>query len=94
MDPQFEQLLQELTSRLQIIEAEKTDCLNRIKEIDNELLTIKSEIKKYSFPTAKVDPVHDGTNNQFTIEKKITLFRSLFRGREDVYPVYWVNPFG
>lgn len=91
MDPQFEQLLQELTSRLQIIEAEKTDCLNRIKEIDNELLTIKSEIKKYSFPTAKVDPDHDGINNQSTIEKKITLFRSLFRGREDVYPVYWVN---
>ena len=26
-----------------------------------------------------------------TVEQKLALFRSLFRGREDVYPKLWVN---
>lgn len=91
MDPQFEQILQDLTARLHAIEAEKVDCLNRINEIDKERLTIKNEIEKWSSPYARTDQTDTGVNNKSSIDKKIALFKSLFRGREDVYPVYWVN---
>ena len=33
------------------------------------------------------------TNNS-SIEEQVTLFRSLFRGREDVYPVRWEGKYG
>ncbi len=32
--------------------------------------------------------------NNFSIEEQVTLFRSLFRGREDVYPVRWEGKYG
>ncbi len=35
-----------------------------------------------------------GVTNQSKIDEKIRLFRSLFRGREDVYPVRWENQKG
>ena len=43
-----------------------------------------------SLYTATVPPV---TNNS-SIEEQVTLFRSLFRGREDVYPVRWEGKYG
>jgi len=35
-----------------------------------------------------------GVTNHASVDKKIRLFRSLFRGREDVYPVRWENQKG
>jgi len=43
-----------------------------------------------SLYAATVPPV---TNNS-SIEEQVTLFRSLFRGREDVYPVRWEGKYG
>ena len=45
-------------------------------------LTLLEASTSYSFPENKV-------NNNSPTEDKVTLFRSLFRGREDVYPVRW-----
>lgn len=35
-----------------------------------------------------------GVTNHSSVGEKIRLFRSLFRGREDVYPVRWENQKG
>lgn len=36
----------------------------------------------------------NGVTNQSSVDEKTRLFRSLFRGREDVYPVRWKNQKG
>jgi hypothetical protein len=38
-----------------------------------------------------IDGVHDGIDQRSPPEKKIALFRALFRGREDVYPRRFEN---
>jgi hypothetical protein len=47
--------------------------------IEVQILQIKQELEKHS---------------TFTKEGKITLYRSLFVGREDVYATYWVSSDG
>ncbi|MEK7765874.1 MAG: hypothetical protein AAB368_06515, partial [bacterium] len=56
-----------------------------------------------SYPTKPVNPLTvaqplplsfgagKGVTEQSTIQEKVRLFRSLFRGREDVYAAFWAN---
>ena len=48
--------------------------------VSRDAATVRDEKRKYA-----------GVTNQSTVDKKIRLFRSLFLGREDVYPVRWEN---
>lgn len=57
-------------------------------EVGPHDLPVVRESSPTLFPIPQELPVvHTGS----PIEQKITLFRTLFRGREDVYPIFWVN---
>ena len=76
----------ELVARLTALERERAEILAEI----NTLRSVRSEeaaaIK--AVPSAKAgDPI----DRNSTIEKKIALFRRLFRGRSDVFPIRWEN---
>jgi hypothetical protein len=76
----------ELVARLTALERERAEILAEI----NTLRSVRSEeaaaIK--AVPSAKAgDPI----DRNSTIEKKIALFRRLFRGRSDVFPMRWEN---
>ena len=43
----------------------------------------------YQTTASSNTPIHTATN--LTPDEKVTLFRSLFRGRDDVYPKLWQN---
>ena len=69
------QELEKLRAELADIESQRQDLIQRISELESTLIC-----PVYSFsPTI-------GINNYSPIQEKIKLYRSLFRGREDVYP--------
>ena len=50
--------------------------------------TLRTTAESRLFPSAEPLPTVDSDSS---IAEKIALFRILFRGREDVYPVFWIN---
>jgi hypothetical protein len=66
-------------SRLARLEAERTAILARLGELRGEL----SALEAGTLPSQE-------TTSLFSTEK-IALFRSLFRGREDVFPKLWIS---
>jgi hypothetical protein len=83
---QMDARITELVARLTALERERAEILAKI----NTLRSVRSEeaaaIK--AVPSAKAgDPI----DRNSTIEKKIALFRRLFRGRSDVFPIRWEN---
>jgi len=83
---QMDARITELVARLTALERERAEILAEI----NTLRSVRSEevaaIK--AVPSAKAgDPI----DRNSTIEKKIALFRRLFRGRSDVFPIRWEN---
>lgn len=76
----------ELVARLTALERERAEILAEI----NTLRSVRSEeaVAIKAAPSAKAgDPI----DRNSTIEKKIALFRRLFRGRSDVFPIHWEN---
>jgi superfamily II DNA or RNA helicase len=83
---QMDARITELVARLTALERERAEVLAEI----NTLRSVRSEdaaaIK--AVPSAKAgDPI----DRNSTIEKKIALFRRLFRGRSDAFPIRWEN---
>jgi hypothetical protein len=76
----------ELIARLTALERERADVVAEI----NTLRSMRSEETE---PIKVVPPGHAGdpTDRNAPIEKKLALFRRLFRGRSDVYPIGWEN---
>ena len=75
--------------------------LARLRSENRRLKTENQALRQELGPAARqVEPAEDdsgqvtGVTNQSSVDKKIRLFRSLFRGREDVYPVRWENQKG
>ena len=75
-----------------VLEAE----LARLRSENRRLHKENEDLKRKLGPAArKVSSVVDTTNqipgvtNQSGVDKKIRLFRRLFRGRDDVYPLHW-----
>ena len=68
----------------------------RIRELESECETLKRENAKLhsSLPADNQPVAHDEVPSHATPEQKITLFKELFHGREDVYPVRWENQQG
>jgi len=69
-------------SRLTQLETERTVILARLAELRSELSTLE---------TASNSPAE---SSPLSSTAKITLFRSLFRGREDVFPKLWISQKG
>ena len=78
--------ISELTARLTALERERAEIVAKI----NALRSVQNE------RTAAVKVVPSGrtgdpTDRHSPIEKKIALFRRVFRGRPDVFPIRWGN---
>jgi hypothetical protein len=76
------------------------ELIERLAALDRERATILTEIEALSCTPeaglsrqaeASSTTVVLGIDRQSTIETKIALFRRLFRGRADVFPVRWEN---
>src|SRR5882757_8494062 len=76
----------ELMARLTALERERADVVAEI----NTLRSLRSEETE---PIKVVPSGHAGdpTDRNSPIEKKLALFRRLFRGRSDVFPIRWEN---
>jgi hypothetical protein len=72
-----------LEYRLKEVDAERERLNNDLKELRLTLSELETSSLKES-PTILI-------NAQSTLNEKISLFRSLFRGREDVYPKLWIS---
>lgn len=66
-------------SRLAGLEAERTAILARLGELRGELSALESEI----LPSQE--------SSSLSSTAKIIMFRSLFRGREDIFPKLWIS---
>lgn len=83
MRSKIEQLTQELAEALSEIEALKTE-----NKLLSEKLGLKSRHKNHP-PAPYTDLAVNEAHSQLSTQEKISLFRSLFKGREDVYPSRW-----
>jgi len=68
-------------ARLQQIDAERESLLNELTKWKNALREAQESTIIQSVPTSSSIP----------LDSRIELFRSLFRGREDIYPKLWVS---
>jgi superfamily II DNA or RNA helicase len=63
------------------------ESLKRLAALKEELAAVESA------PVAAPSPaIRTSVNSPTTAEGKISLFRKLFRGRDDVFPLLWVSP--
>ncbi|HWB06808.1 MAG TPA: hypothetical protein VG796_27535 [Verrucomicrobiales bacterium] len=86
-------------------DVEIRDLLKRIAALESECAALRAEnerLKKLEtgeqmevrqMEAATVIPTDAPVHNRSPEERKIMLFRTLFRGREDVYAVRWNNKF-
>ncbi len=73
--------------RLEELEVEQRRAQNRLREL-------RVSLSAFEETSQRVDVVRErsvGVWGPVTPEEKVQLFRSLFRGRDDVYPKLWVN---
>ena len=79
----------ETESRLAELDKERHKILAELKSIKAELLILTNS----SLDSTKDTPISsDGIISKISSpEEKIALFRSLFRGRVDVYPRLWIS---
>jgi hypothetical protein len=77
-----------------------TELMTRLTALERERATIMAEIETLqSAPSEQTPPIKvirsekagDLVDRNSTIESKIALFRKLFRGRSDVFPIRWEN---
>jgi len=71
-------------SRLKKINAERDQILQDIQRLKDSLSNIKEPSPHNSTQLSSI-------RSQSTIKNKIALFRSLFKGRSDVYPKLWIS---
>jgi hypothetical protein len=83
---QMDARISELMARLTALERECAEIvveINALRSVQNERIAAVKVV-----PSGRTD---DPTDRNSSIEKKIALFRRLFRGRSDVYPIRWEN---
>lgn len=82
---------QQLKQRLQLRGTEELQNLsitNTLPQFSPSVVVQKPE------PVRSLKTAKGSVHNYSTPDEKIALFRSLFRGREDVYPVRWESKNG
>ena len=80
--PQSTQLRADIADRLALIERERAELVAKLAALDRVAATAR-----VSMPPVQLV----GTSMASSTTEKITLFRSLFRGRDDVFPRRWEN---
>jgi hypothetical protein len=86
MTDDFENLqkkLQKALTEIEQLRQENAQLKTVFKESPSPSV-IKPKVKVHQ-PASALSPI----NHQSPVEEKISLFRRLFRGREDVYPKRW-----
>lgn len=86
-----------MTNELESLKQQLQDALSEIDKLREENTQLKqSATPLISSPVIKLKvKVHQPASapsqihSQSSVEEKISLFRKLFRGREDVYPKRW-----
>lgn len=74
--------IEDVEALLARLDRERQEALDR-------LLALREQYRVATPPSIETDSLPEKT--PATAEEKVALFRSLFRGREDVYPKYWRN---
>ena len=77
---------EELTERLAVLDRERAAIMAEIEA----LRSTPAPAPAFSDRRSPRQAAH-GVDRHATIEAKIALFRRLFRGRADVFPVRWEN---
>ena len=77
--------------RIEKIEAELSDLDHHRGQLLDELSRLREELLKKFLRTLKLQLQETSLNNQSPQEDKIRLFRSLFKGRESVFPRRFEN---
>lgn len=73
-------------ARLDALERERKDARLRLERLRQELAVLQSS------PATSREIAPAGTlSAEMSASAKVALFRSLFRGRDDVYPKLWIN---
>jgi superfamily II DNA or RNA helicase len=81
----LEKRLEDARNKLARINDERRQVLDEISVLEKKSAIVQNNQNiPHLFPNAAI-------NNYSPPEKKISLFRSLFKGREDVYPRRWEN---
>jgi hypothetical protein len=70
-----------------MVEKRRNEILLRLKDLENEKKNLIQELEQL----AEAIVIENNVSNQMTPDEKIKLFRSLFKGREDVYARRWEN---
>lgn len=79
----IDQLIAEAENRLRSLESERADILAILEELRLKKKTIsQADVSSVSYPIATI-------TKDSSLAEKIALFRSLFKGREDVYALRW-----
>lgn len=78
---QIEKLLAAAQKELASLDSERSEILEKIESLQKEKELLEQTISESLHPYSGAR-----VSNQSTEHEKITLFRGLFRGREDVYP--------
>ena len=77
-----------LSNHLQTLEVRLADEVRQVEATREEILRVKEALSAMT-PAGNLPEPPPGPA---TRDAKVALFRSFFRGREDVYPRYWENP--
>jgi hypothetical protein len=88
-DDTLRQAIAEEEARLARIEKERAEVLAKLQELMGRLATEISAPAPATPILPEVLPFPPSIPS--TAEEKVALFRSLFRGREDVFPRLWEN---
>ena len=83
---QMDARISELVARLTALERERAEIVAEIDALRSAHDARTAAVKV--IPSGRAD---DPTDRNSPIEKKIALFRRLFRGRSDVFPIRWEN---
>jgi len=78
----------DLCNCLKALETRLADEIRQVEATQEEILRLKATIVAIT-PAGNLPEPTPGPASR---DAKVALFRSLFRGREDVYPRYWENP--
>ena len=78
------QKIKEEEARLADIDAERDERVRRLAKLRAELSSLSSTGSSVETPSSEATLPRSN-------QEKITLFRSLFRGRIDVFPKFWRN---
>src|SRR5882724_12979261 len=83
---QMDARISELVARLTALERERAEIV-----AETDALRAAHDARTAAVKVVPSGRVGDPTDRNSPIEKKIALFRRLFRGRSDVFPVRWEN---